>query len=400
MFRRIAGLRCIQRCFGSDGVLRDSDLASLVKSRDRRKIARETFKTKADQRRRDREEMVMAMPFEQLTKELKTGQASYRDIEVDRISKEKINLENQVRQAEASKRKVTKKLAEVKIRINELESRSSKLIESNTSESINFPWSFSSTSDSRSAKAQGNIASVLPYTQLLTHSKVDSMFRSYIRCLVNRDWQTLEDYAEPLFIKLLKKEVSLLPSKYKMEAENLNTYEAFYDLYEVRNVFMSNANVNRKKADSMHHYYYERCEIDGSPLHSINKKRPSPEDQCGIVLQFYINIYTNLDLKVIDSQGKPVLRDTSIASLGQITDAKPHSMIIELLTCKDRYSSMRSDMYKANQTADIESERIVNHMDAKNMRIVDVDDFMVGNPLVVGLEWTRIQELMPNDTEY
>lgn len=399
--KRISGFRSIFRRFGIDGTLKDSELASLVQSRDRKKIARETFKLKSDLRRKEREEKVMAMPFDQLTREMKLGDSNYKDIEVDRIVREKNQLENQLKQAEKLKKKGNESIENAKIRISELESKTSKLIQNYSPENVVFPWAFSSTSEIRSPKPEGNLKTVIPMTHLLTHDLMTDYFKSFIRYLVKRNWDSLENYVEPLFIKSLKKEIGLLPSQYRIEASNLDSCQVYFDLYEARNLFISNVEVNRKKADSMHHFFSSQTTMEGAPLYLINKKRPSPDDQCGIVIQFFFNVYTDLDLKVVDASGKPVIADNNIVKLtgdkstldDAISQSRPHNMILEILACQDSFKSMRSEDFKVSQPSGMADDKAVNKIMPQNFKIIDIDRFMDGNPLLVGLELARLQEL-------
>ena len=386
-----------------DGILRDSDIAALAISKDRKRVARESFKTRSDAKRKEKEEKIMSMPFDQLTKDLKSGVASYKDIEVDRLEREKNNLKNEVNQFEANhkKEKPKTKVEEAKKRIEELDKVSTKLIEQNTPDNVHFPWKFLSSARTDFKKPEGNLKGVFPYLPLMTQQILDHYFKAFIQNVIDKDWEFIEDVAEPLLVKNLKKEMSLLPSRYKLQAPNIKTCKTIYDLYDVKNVFMSSVNTNRKKSDSIHNYHINQETLSGVPVYMLNKKRAGENDDCGYVMQFSFNVYTDLRLQVLDEKGQVVLEDPEIEnkaySSKEIVELVPHSLQLEIMACKGKLKSLRRASYQSTIGEDTISDSITNFMSKRNFRIIDFDGFMNGNQLLVGLEWSRIAQIIQQE---
>ena len=288
----------------------------------------------------------------------------------------------------------------------EIEEISARLVEQNTPENIHFPWTFSSFSDIRSPQVESNLNSIFPYTSIFTPQLLNTYFRSFIRYLVDQDWDLLEDYVEPAFLKSVQRELGLMPSRYSLQARNFRSCISFFDLYDIRNIFMSDVNVNRRKADGMDHFEFTFKSVNDAPLYIMNKKRPGNDDQCGLIMQFHVNVYTDLDLQVVDDKGQVMMRDDNIVqfkskdprSEDRLSSARPHRLVLEILACKGSYSEIHAQAMSAVQTGKMES-KLISYMSKHNFRIIDIDNFMNGNPLLVGLNWPKIQSLIDKEDD-
>ena len=183
----------------------------------------------------------------------------------------------------------------------------------------------------------------MPYEGVLSYDNMSFYFKSYVRFWINRDYEFLEDIAEPFFVKSIKKELELLPKKYKIVAPNIRNCKLDFDLYDVKNIFMSQAVINRKKSDSVKNYHLGQGDLDGVDMYFLNKKRASEDDRCGLVMQFSFNVFTDLNIQVLDENDKVILSD--IGSIGK-GSTHPHDFKIEILACEGKHSSLQNQSYK------------------------------------------------------
>lgn len=367
----------------------DSDLKRLSKPI-RKKKAVETFKSKVDRKRKEEEETVFEMDFSQMTQDLNSGRINSVSYEIDQISKQKQAIEKNTR---AEVLGIKGRRAEIinkksSLKIENLEERASSLIEQNSPDSLSYPWIFFEPKEPFKSKPEGNLKGLMPYTHLVTSESMSHLFKSFFMYWSERDFELLEDICEPYFIKCLKKEANLLPNKYRISSPNLRKSKALFDLYEVKNIYMSNVNTNRKRADSINNFNRKKDNINGVEVEFLSKKRPGETDQCGIIMQFHFNVYTDMLIQIVDNKDNVVLEDyaTKLMKQGGKPESIPLNFKVEILTSEGNFHTLKKSDYKGYDHIK-DREPITNHMSKRNFRIIDMNNYMSGNPLLVGLDW-------------
>lgn len=343
------------------------------------RIVRESFGVKAAKSRRESEERLMTMSFDDMTKQIQGGSLQVQDIQVSRLEKEKAAIEQNIKPA-SKKKKEVQRVNEIKqSKLDIIESKLQKLAESNDFSTLSLPWKFkSSTKDAEElAMPELNLKSAFPIASLLSHDALESLFKNFIRLWMDRNYEELENFAEPLLVKTLKREMSLVPKSRSILASNLKSSKVKFDLYEVRNVFMSSINQNRKKADSASNYHVTEDIMNEAPTVFLTKKKPGEDDRCGLILQLNFNVYTDLHLVSPDEKA------VSGNDKGKGFPERVHDMKIEMLICTGSYRAMkrRQDSDKVDET----SNNVVNHTENGQFKIIDFDGFMRGNPVLNGL---------------
>jgi len=271
-----------------------------------------------------------------------------------------------------------------------------KLVSENTPENISCPWIFNTNSSSikRSAVPEINLKGLVAYEHILTYELVSHYFKSFILNWIDRDFTLLEDYLEPSFVNRLAKDMSLLPLKYKLAATNLKNCELKFDLYEVKNIYMSCVNSDRTKADNAANFRLVFDNLGGVvPTYFLSKKSPSDQDLCGLIMQFNFNLYTDLDLSFKNTE----TTDASAKNIqfqGDITF--PHDFRLEILACSAKHkSSSEAVFFNRAKPNNLTLPNMTNYMRKNNFRITDVDGYMRGNPILIDIDWNNVDEIKP-----
>lgn len=369
--------------------LNEADISKLARPIHKKRVT-ESFRSRLDRRSKGYEDKVFDMDFGQMTQQLKEGAIDSAPFQVDQINRQTLSIEKQTRAELLGVRgrkadQINQKAAQ---RVESLKTQAAKLIGENTPDSLHHPWVFFEPKEEVKPRPEANLKSVFPFESLVTLDMLKNLFRSFVKFWASRDFDLLEDYCEPYLLKSLKKEMGLLPPRYKFATPNIRTCDMAFDLYEVKNVYMSCVNINRKRADSVNNYYRQKGSINGAEVEFLNKKRPGDEDQCGLIMQFSFNVFTDLLVTVHDEQGNLVMDDLGSKLLSQGKDPKafPIDFKLELLAVQGKYKALKSLNYKGFNEGQGD-EPFTNHMSKRNFRIIDINNFMSGNPLLVGLNW-------------
>ena len=388
-----------------DSILEDADLNALAKApKIKERIIVESFKDKTDRIRREKEEKIMNLEFSELTSNLKDGKLDVKQIQLDSVEREKKKLmshavehfdikspkeptedkpDAQVISVLKKKSTLSPKAARTLNKLQTLDQIRTDLTENNLPENLAFPWHFNFGGQENTQKPEQNLKSVIPIESLITHEAMSTLFKNFVTFWASQDWEILEDFAEPLFVKMMRKEMLLLPSKYQLKVTNLKTAKMEFDLYDVRNIYMSAANVNRKKADSLQNFHASVEDQAGTPVHMLSKKKPDQDDVAGVVAQFSLNVLTNLCVQVVDTHTQRVVA-SDFSDNG--TKRTIHDVKVEILLASVRSSTLKRVATMSAAEARNRLTGVSNHAHARNLRVIDVDGFMRGNPLLGGFD--------------
>ena len=103
-------------------------------------------------------------------------------------------------------------------------------------------------------------------------------------------------------------------------------------------------------------------------------KRLGPKPLAKLFIQFDINLTTNLDLK-LTKNGEKYKQDEIVQDGGHSV----HKLKMELLLAESNYQALLHTDYKA----DLGSFK--NYLSEPDVKIIDLDGFMKGNPLLKGM---------------
>lgn len=388
-----------------DSILQDADLNALARTpKIKERIIVDSFKDKTDRIRREKEEKIMNLEFSELTSNLKDGKLDVKQIQLDSVEREKKKLMNhavehfdikkpkqpsendpdaQVISVLKKKSILSPKAARTLTKLQTLDQIRTDLTQHNLPENLAFPWNFNFGGEGNTLKPEQNLKSVIPIESVITHEAMSTLLKNFVTFWASQDWDILEDFAEPLFVKMMRKEMLLLPNKYELKIANLKTAKLEFDLYEVRNVYMSTANVNRKKADSIHNFHASQEDQAGTPVHILSKKKPDQDDLAGVVAQFRLNVLTNLCVQVVEKSTQRVVASdfTDNGTKQAVQDLK-----VEILLASVKNSALKKVSTLSQSEARSKLNNVTNHTHSRNLRVIDMNGFMRGNPLLAGFD--------------
>lgn len=385
-----------------NSILEDADLNALAKApKFKERIVVESFKDKTDKIRKEKEQKIMNLEFSELTSSINQGKIDVKQIQLDGIEREKSKLmshaaeyfdvkssksgnttnSEQVITVLKKKSQQSPKASRALSRLQTLDKIKDDLTQHNLPENLAFPWRFNFGGPEKTAVSEQNLRCVIPVESVINHEDMTILFKNFVNFWASNDWDILEDYAEPLFVKFMKKEMQLLPDKYKIVIPNLKTAKFEFDLYEITNIYMSAANTNRKKSDSIHNFHVGMENQNDVPMHILSKKKPDEGDLAGVVAQFRLNVKTNLCVNVVEKDSNKVVA-TDYTDNG--TKSTVHDFIVEILLATVKNSSVRkATAFRAKDSAS-KLTNVTNHAHPRNLRVIDMNSFMRGNPILSG----------------
>lgn len=249
-----------------------------------------------------------------------------------------------------------------------------------TPANVSFPWPFHSQNE---PLPEISLQSVYPFERLVTYDTMAHLFKSFVRGWSSRDYEGLEDVLEPAFLHRLKREMDSLPAQYSMRVLNLKTAKLKFDLYEIVNYYMSDANTNRLLSDHVSEYHCSRTQINNADVYHLSKRVPNQDPVCGIVSQFHFNVYTNMSVEISDSKGIVHLKNSEDSSARLAV----HDFKVEILCSRARQRGFKP------YSKDTSNASTQNLMQKHNLRVFDANRFMQGNPLLGGLDLQRVEGL-------
>ena len=238
-------------------------------------------------------------------------------------------------------------------------------------DNLTFPWNFH---QDYSPEPERSLACPLPFETFLTPDTLDSLLRRFVQGLVDKDYTRMRQISEPGFVKRIRQNFRMMTD---LEVECPNADSAFfeYDLYNIRNLFTVDLQQNRRQ-----NFFFDKCQIYedeamGAPFTFYIPKRLNRMPVARIFFQFELNLKTDLDLKLVND-GELYREDSGLAEVGFAT----HNLKVEVLVAEAKYRAL---LNVGAGNADIDSLRCF--LGEPDVRIIDIDGFMKGNPLLKGL---------------
>lgn len=336
--------------YGQEG----EDLTKIDKKLDHIQSTRRTIK-KFEQRNLDKftknELKVMNLSFDEVTKQINNGQIDVKTFEAERI-----------------KRKLSQNFTAY-----EYESRLRNRLENLMLEigpNIQFPWNFNHDYQPEEIK---NLDTVYRIENILDKNQLESQMRQFIRGIVEKDFTRTKGVSEKHLVKRVKKNLEKIPD---LEVSCDNFQEATFDfeIFNVNNIFAVDIEQNRRK-----NFFFDKCKIYDEVIEGLNvqhmiPKRLSKNPVAKLFIQFDINLKTDLDLKLLKN-GEVFKQDDLLTERGEAI----HKLKLEVMIAESKYQSLLN----TDLNGEINSFR--NYVSEPEVKIIDIDGFMKGNPLLKGM---------------
>lgn len=152
--------------------------------------------------------------------------------------------------------------------------------------------------------------------------------------------------------------------------------EAFFDfeVFNVNNIFAVDIEQNRRK-----NFFFDKCKIydeviNGLKVQHLIPKKLSAAPIAKLFIQFDINLKTDLDIKLLKND-TIIKEDSKMLEKGYSI----HKLKMEVLIAESKYKGLLKTPYHA------EIKSMKNYMSESDPKIIDLDGFMKGNPLLKGI---------------
>ena len=334
-----------------------NDPLKLERQLEKIKSTRATIK-KFEQRNVDKftqkELKLMTLNFDEVTSQINDGQIDIKTFEAERI-----------------KRKLSQNFNSY-----EYESRLRNRLENlmlEIGEDIFFPWNFNQDFKIETEREPSDLTTVYKIDNILDKDILEAKFRQLIRGMVEKDFIRIKDVSEEHMASRIKKNMQKLP-EVEVECKNYESATLDFDIYKLNNIFAVDIDQNRRN-----NFFFDKCKIfdetvNGVQIKNLIPKKLNKDPIARFFVQFDVNLTTNLQLKLLKS-GQVYKEDTKLSETG----VSVHKLKLEVLIAQSNYQSLLN----TDLQGEIQSFR--NFIGEPDVRIIDLDGFMKGNPLLKGM---------------
>ncbi|KAL4474962.1 hypothetical protein ABPG74_001658 [Tetrahymena malaccensis] len=256
-------------------------------------------------------------------------------------------------------------------------------------ENLEFPWDFQGLNQQQK---ESNLKSAIEITKIINEKTAISILKQFLHCIEEFDYEQLGEFVERKFLRQLSKRLQAMQQEnVKIQFDNIRTKQINVDLFKVQNIFAVGVEQNRRKNDGSSAYViFDDFIQQQIPAKHIVKKRIEPKELARIYVQLHLNIESDISLSLINPQNNTKKQD-KIAK--QESQKQYHTMILEKLLVECDYKSIRNKSLslenstnqmtsKSNVNDYINVSNMKNFASLNNLKIIDFDGFMKGNPLV------------------
>jgi hypothetical protein len=160
----------------------------------------------------------------------------------------------------------------------------------------------------------------------------------------------------------------------EIECTNLDEAAFDFEIFNVNNVFAVDIDQNRRK-----NFFFDKCkvyeeQIEGLTVQHMIPKKLNKDPIAKLFIQFDVNLTTDLDLKLLKN-GSVVREDTALGQNG----VSVHKLKLEVMLAESKYKSL------LNTQPHEEMKSFKNFVGEPDVKIIDIDGFMKGNPLLKGM---------------
>ncbi|EAR86674.2 hypothetical protein TTHERM_00035060 (macronuclear) [Tetrahymena thermophila SB210] len=257
-------------------------------------------------------------------------------------------------------------------------------------ENLEFPWDFQGINQQQK---ESNLKSAIEITKIINEKTAISILKQFLHCIEEFDYEQLGEFVERKFLRQLSKRLQAMQQeKIKIQFDNIRTKEINVDLFKVQNIFGVGVEQNRRKNDGSSAYViFDDFIQQQIPAKHIVKKRIEPKELARIYVQLHLSFESDISLSLINTE-KGTKKQDKIAK--NESTKQYHTMILEKLLVECDYKSIRNKALSlenaTNQIASssnvndyINVSNMKNFASLNNLKIIDFDGFMKGNPLVV-----------------
>lgn len=293
----------------------------------------------------------MNLSFDDLTSQISNAQLDIRTFEAERI-KRKLSQNFNAYQYES---RLRNRLENLMLEIGE---------------DVIFPWNFNHDFQPEPIK---NLSTFYAIENIIDKHSLEKNLQQFIRGIVEKDYTRVKEVSEEHLVSSLRRN---LKKAWDIEVgcSNLASAKFDFEIFNISNYFTVDIEQNRRK-----NFFFDKCkifdeEIDGVLVKNLIPKRLSKDPVAKLFVQFDVNLTTDLDI-YLKQEGKEIRRDSMLQTNGSAT----HKLKVEVLLAQSNYRSL------LNTGLDEEIVTFKNFISEPDIKIVDIDGFMKGNPLLKGM---------------